>query len=50
VYDTLRRPLRLPPPAKRWQSGGWRRAAVYTASSAYDARSLQLTKDVCPAR
>jgi hypothetical protein len=50
VYDTLRRALRLPPPAKHWQNGAWRRDALYTASNAYDARTLHLTTDVCPPR
>jgi len=50
VYDTLRTPLDLGPPAKNWQAGSWRQASVYTNSTAYNARTLKLTTNVCPAR
>jgi hypothetical protein len=48
VYDTLRRPLALPAPGRNWQSGAWRHDAVYTQSTSYDAKTLKLTKNVCP--
>lgn len=50
VYETLKAPLRLPPPGRAWQSGSWRNDAVYTASTAYDMRTLKLTSNVCPVR
>ncbi len=50
VYDTLRQPLALPAPARRWQSGAWRQDPVYTQSTSYDAKTLKLTKNVCPPR
>jgi hypothetical protein len=50
VYDTLRRPLALPAPAPTWQSGPWRHDAVYTQATAYDAKTLKLTKNSCPSR
>jgi hypothetical protein len=50
VYDTLRVPLRLRAPAKDWRSGSWRDASVYTMSTAYNARTLKLTTNVCPPR
>jgi hypothetical protein len=48
VYDTLRGPLALPAPGRSWQSGSWRQDAVYTQSTSYDAKTLKLTKNVCP--
>ncbi len=50
VYDTLRQPLALPAPARAWQSGAWRQDPVYTQSTSYDAKTLKLTKNVCPPR
>jgi hypothetical protein len=50
VYDTLHRPLALPAPAHKWQSGAWRQDGVYTQSTSYDAKTLKLTRNVCPPR
>jgi hypothetical protein len=50
VYDTLRQPLALPAPERTWQSGAWRQDAVYTKSTSYNAKTLKLTKNVCPPR
>ena len=50
VYDTLRTPLDLAPPSRTWQLGSWRQAAVYTHSTAYNAKTLKLTTNVCPPR
>jgi hypothetical protein len=50
VYDTLRTPLHLGPAAKNWPAGSWRQASVYTMSTAYNARTLKLTTNVCPPR
>jgi hypothetical protein len=48
VYGTLRTPLDLSAPARNWQSGSWRQDPVYTMSTAYNARTLKLTTNVCP--
>ena len=50
VYDTLHTPLDLAPPSRTWQLGSWRQAPVYTHSTAYNAKTLKLTTNVCPPR
>ncbi|MFO7590754.1 MAG: hypothetical protein R6X23_07630 [Acidimicrobiia bacterium] len=52
VVDALRGPLGLssarPLPDGAWVRGRWRKDPVYTESDAFDARTLELTSDVCP--
>lgn len=53
IVDALRGPLDLPARRPRldgdWARGRWRKDPVYTESTAFDARTLELTSDVCPA-
>lgn len=52
VVDALRDPLDLPSgrprPDGAWTRGTWREDPVYTESESFDARTLELTSDVCP--
>lgn len=53
VVDALREHLELPRdrprPDGRWVRGDWREDPVYTESESFDAATLELTSDVCPA-
>lgn len=53
IVDALREPLDLPAgrprPDGAWVRGTWRQDPVYTESKSFDARTRELTSDVCPA-
>ena len=53
IVDALRGPLDLrsdrPRPDGAWVRGDWRQDRVYTESTSFDARTLEVTSDVCPA-
>ena len=52
IIDALRDrfdlPAHRPRPNGAWVHGTWREDPVYTVSKSFDARTLELTSDVCP--